>query len=401
MKSILFVDDEPFILEGLQRMLFPYKNQWAMSFVNSALEALELMAKRHFDVLVTDMRMPGMDGAQLLLEVKNRHPDTVRFLLSGQTDSDVLCRAVGDAHQFLAKPCKPAMLKDCVDRAFKLRDFIANDRLKSMVSQIGSMPTLPYTYSSLCDELRSQDSSMHRIGGIMETDPSMVAKLLQLVNSGFFGLRHRVTTASQAASLLGLQTIKSLVLVAGLFDPEAYGNPAQGFSLDMLWRHSLCVSRIVCLLCKMEGLSKSVSDDARTSGLLHDVGELILATSLPSEYNAITAHALEHQISLAESERAILGCTHAEIGGYLLGIWGLPDPVVEAVAFHHSPSNIIVSGLDPLGAVHVADVLAHELHQRDDMTTPPVVDISFLRSAGLEHRLAEWRAGCRKDIERG
>ncbi|HOT51753.1 MAG TPA: response regulator, partial [Candidatus Hydrogenedentes bacterium] len=127
MKSILFVDDEPNVLDGLRRMLFPMQREWEMAFARSGAQALEQLEARHFDVVVTDMRMPGMDGSRLLAEVKKRHPDTLRFVLSGQSDSETLYRSVGEAHQFLSKPCKPALLKECVDRAFALRELLSSD----------------------------------------------------------------------------------------------------------------------------------------------------------------------------------------------------------------------------------------------------------------------------------
>ena len=102
---ILFVDDEPLVLQGLQRMLRPMRNEWEMAFVESGRRALEEMATLPFQVVVSDMRMPGMNGAQFLSHVQELYPRTVRLILSGHADKDLIMKCVGTAHQFLAKPC--------------------------------------------------------------------------------------------------------------------------------------------------------------------------------------------------------------------------------------------------------------------------------------------------------
>ena len=253
MKSILFVDDEPNVLEGLQRMLFSLQREWTMAFASSGAEALELLEHRHFDVVISDMRMPGMDGCQLLAEIKIRRPDTLRFVLSGQSETEVVYRSVGEAHQFLSKPCKPKVLKECVDRAFALRELLTSDSLKAVVSQIRDLPPVPQLYAKLCETLKSPECSIADVGRVIETDPAMTAKILQVTNSAFFGLRRVVGTAVQAASLLGLNTIKGLVLATGLFAPMQGTRLPRGFSIDALWKHSIIVGVRAQAICQSEG----------------------------------------------------------------------------------------------------------------------------------------------------
>jgi HD-like signal output (HDOD) protein len=400
-RSILFVDDEPNILEGLQRMLFPLRREWRMAFASSGPRALELLEQSRFDVVVTDMRMPGMDGAQLLAEVKKRCPDTLRFVLSGQSESALVYRSVGEAHQFLSKPCKPKLLKECVDKAFALRDLLASDSLKAVVAQVRALPPVPQVYAKLWEVLKSTESSIADVGRVIETDPAMTAKILQVTNSAFFGLRRQVTTATQAASLLGLNTIKALVLTMGLFAPIEGSNLPPGFSLDALWKHSVLVGGYAQAICQVEQAPKEIAGDAYTAGLLHDAGKLVLATACSQDYAQVHDYANVNDVQLTDAEETLLGCTHAEIGAYLLGIWGLPHPIVEAVAYHHRPSDCVGTGLSPLTAVHAADVLAF-VRRKESFDYPvPQMDRVYLQKLGLEGHTAGWEGACANIDTRG
>ena len=394
MRSILFVDDEPNILEGLQRMLFPFQREWTMAFASSGLHALELLERSHFDVVVSDMRMPGMDGAQLLAEVKKRCPDTLRFVLSGQSESEVIYRSVGEAHQFLSKPCKPKLLKECVDKAFALRDLLASDSLKAVVAQIGALPPVPQVYAKLCAALKSPECSIAEVGHIVETDLAMTAKILQVTNSAFFGLRREVTTAAQAASLLGLNTIKALVLATGLFAPMQGARLPRGFSIDVLWKHSMIVGAYAQAICQTEDISKAVAGDAYTAGLLHDTGALVFASACTEDYVRVCDYAVINAVPLSDAEKEVLGCTHAEVGAYLLGIWGLPHSITESVAYHHRPADCVGSVFSPLTAVHAADVLAHARQEKPSEYPVPQMDTAYIEKFGLKERAAGWEQVC-------
>lgn len=392
-KRILFVDDEPNVLEGLERMLFPLRNEWQTAFAGSGAQALELMDKQPFDVVVTDMRMPGMDGAALLSEVMRRHPETVRFVLSGQSDRETIFRFVGPAHQFLAKPCDPKELKMCVDRAFALRDLLKSESLKRLVAQIHTLPALPEAYRKLTTELQSPDASIANVGKIIESDAGMTAKMLQLVNSAFFGVRRRVSSAAQAAAFLGLDNIRSLVLMSGAFSQAERSKLPARFPADAMWHHSMAVGTCAQAICKAEKAGEQVAKDAFTSGLLHDLGKLILAVVVRDQYTGVLDQVYNAGAPFKEAERSVLGCTHAEVGAYLLGIWGLPDSIVEAVAFHHAPSNCPVRSFCALTAVHAANAVQHEKDGPGPHPTP-LWDTDCIATLGLQDRVATWREIC-------
>jgi HD-like signal output (HDOD) protein len=390
MKRILFVDDEPRVLDGLRRMLRPMSKEWEMAFAQSGPEALDTLAERSFDVVVSDMRMPGMDGGQLLTEVMRRHPETVRIVLSGHSDKQMILRSVGPAHQYLAKPCDPELLKLVIARAYALRDVLSEVALREAISQIESLPSLPQLYVELVNELQSPDASVKKVGEIIRKDVGMTAKVLQLVNSAFFGLRRHVSDPAQAAGLLGLDTIQALVLSVQAFS-QFDDAGAAGLCLDTLWNHSMATGALARDICAAEGSEARESDHALMAGLLHDAGKLILAANLPERYRQVITLMRDAPVAQWEAERQVFGTTHAEVGAYLLGLWGLPNPIVEALAFHHRPSECMETSFAPLTAVHVADAVEHEAHAAMDGRDVSRLDTDYLERIGLAERLPAWR----------
>ncbi len=370
-------------------MLRNLRDEWDMSFADGGESALRLMEQQPFDVVVSDMRMPGMNGAQLLTEVMRRWPRTVRIVLSGQSDREMILRSVGPTHQYLAKPCDAEVLKGVVYRACELRDLLSDENLKTLVTRVASLPSLPDLYLQIVEEVQSPDASIQKIGDIIARDVGMTAKLLQLVNSAFFGLRRHVPHPAMAASLLGLDTVKALVLTAQVFSSFESGR-IRAFALDGLWRHSVAVGAIARKIAAAQNAEPQVVDFALLGGLLHDVGRLILAANLPAEYAQVCSASDGRGALLWQVEREKLGTTHGEVGAYLLGLWGLPDPIVEAVAYHHMPTRCLARGFTPLTAVHVADALELESHGGEGL--PAAEDTAgYLAREGLSERLESWR----------
>lgn len=393
MIRVLFVDDEVRVLDGLRRMLRPQRHEWEMEFVVSGQEALAAMGDNPADVVVSDMKMPGMDGVQLLSEVKRRHPESIRIVLSGQAERHAIVNVVDQTHQYLAKPCEPDVLKATIDRAHALRMVLRNDDLQRLVSQMDSLPSIPSLFEDVLEELSKPGPSLKRVGEIIESDIGMSATILKLVNSAFFGLKRSVSSVTSALQFLGLETINALVLGHGIFE-QFDESKIPGFSLDALWSHSLRTSRFAMAIATFEGLEKDVANQTFTAGMLHDTGKLVLASNVPEAYGRVIGALEECGGPTAPIEREILRATHGEVGAYLLGLWGLPDGVVEAVAFHTSPGDCIAPSLGALAIVHVADVLAHDQGSAEIPAEDLPLDHEYLRNLGLEQRWLEWRAAC-------
>jgi len=392
---VLFVDDEPRVLQGLKRMLYGMRNEWDMVFAESGEQALELFCQRPFDVIVTDMRMPGMNGAELLARVSEKYPDTIRFILSGHSDQNLILKSVGTAHQYLSKPCDAETLKNAVKRASELRKLLADESVSTLAKQIKTLPSFPKVYLDLMNELKSPDTSIQKIGEIISRDIGMTAKVLQLVNSAFFGLPRRVTDPAQAVSLLGLDVIKGLVFTVHIFS-ELKVDRAAGIDPDRLWRHSMNVGRLAKRVAA--SVSNEASGDALIAGLLHDAGKLMLAANVPEQYREAVERAKSEDKPMFEVENDVFGMSHAELGGYLLGLWAFPDTIVEALAYHHKPSLSAATELSPVLAVHVADAIDHECGVGGDGGCPQV-DLDHLESVGLRDQLPLWREICLQELE--
>lgn len=270
---------------------------------------------------------------------------------------------------------------------------LANDPLKQIVGSLKTLPSVPELYRELTALLQSDDASLEQAAKIISKDMGMVAKILQVVNSPLYGLRSAVSAPSQAVALLGLDTIKSMVLCSKVFE-QFDQTKIPFFSLDVLWLHGMTVGAHAKAIAKEAGADRNIQEETFTAGLLHDVGILILATNLPSQFTEMLAAMQQCGSFDWEAEQAALGCTHGELGGYLLGTWGLPDTIVEAVAFHHLPSRCTHSAFTPLAAVHVADVIEEEAESEARGLDPIPPDVDYLSACGLAGHLPVWRAIC-------
>jgi HD-like signal output (HDOD) protein len=391
-KRILFVDDEAVLLELYAAALEDEADRWEVSTCNDPRQALARLERESFDVLVSDMKMPGMTGAELIREAMARHPHMSRLILSGYADQEEIADCIGATHQFLAKPCDVTALKSTLARVSGLDTFLMDERLKALVAQCGALPSFPTLYIEVMGELASAEPSVERIGQIIAADPGMTAKILQLVNSAFFGVARKISNPVEAVQLLGVGTVRSLVLSVHLFSCFDRSR-LKGFSLDRLWNHSILTGTIARKIMQLEDAETAAADDAYIAGMLHDVGKLMLAANLPEPFQRALTLAAERGVPAIEAEREVFGATHAGVGAYLLGLWGLPAGIVEAVALHHSPGQSAVRGPGPLAVVHVANVLEHELNPPGSGEgRPPELEAAFLQSAGLAGRIDAWRA---------
>jgi HD-like signal output (HDOD) protein/ActR/RegA family two-component response regulator len=389
MQKLLFVDDEPLVLQGLRRSLHTMSRDWNMTFVESGDEALQVLDREPYDVIITDMRMPKMDGAQLLEEVKRRHPAMVRMVLSGQSSREAVLRSLSPTHQYMSKPCDPQDLKIKLAQAFAMRDLLENPKLKALVSGLKSIPSLPAVYDELMQELQSEDSSTARVGTIIAKDAGMTAKILQIANSAFLGLRCHISNPAQAVCMIGMDMVRALVVSVHVFS-QFEAKPSVSSRWEDLWEHSVAVASLSKRIAAAQKSIKVVLEDSFTAGLLHDVGKIILLAEMPAEYADILNRLVDRSLSLAELERDKIGCTHADVGAYLIGIWGLPHTLTQAVGFHDRPGLVVENRFSPLTATHVADAIVSEKHC--SATTQDVaLDRAYLAGLGIGDREAAWR----------
>lgn len=394
---VMFVDDEENVLSGLRRMLRSQRQVWDMQFAHGGANALEKLAEQPVDVLVSDMRMPGIDGAELLSRVAQLYPDTVRLVLSGQSEHEKIFRAIGPAHQFMSKPCESEVLINTIQRACGLQERLKKDSLKQVSAKIKTLPSLPSIYCDLVNELKSDEVSIDRVADIIGSDVAMTAKIMQLVNSSFFGLPQHISCPKHAVSLLGLSILQPLVLSADVFDQ--YEDPGiPGYSLEESVQHSLAVALAAKSIAEAEVGQGETVDDALIAGMMHDVGKLILAVNLTEQTAEAYSLAKRDGIPLWRAEALVMGTTHAEVGAHLLGLWGIPNPIVEAVAFHHRPVECGNREFSALTAVHVANVVQHAEYPSDDTETQLIADLDYLDACGLRGRLERWENAAQQGL---
>jgi HD-like signal output (HDOD) protein len=354
---ILFVDSDQNQLQALKRILHERKDRWQLRFATTAQEGLSIMQEQAIDIIVTDSKLNDSDGVMLLKEIQSRFPGTTRMLFSGDSLRNPAQEIVHHAHQFIAKPCHGHDLIQILETAVSLRGLLNNPAMESMIGSLGTLPTLPESYQELIDALQSDSTSLADIGKIVAKDIGMSAKLLQMVNSAFFGLPRQIASPEQAVTLLGIETVTSLVLGAGVFsriDPAVI----ESFRLNELWQHSQTISTLIRLLGQAHGLKRQQLELPVMAGLLHDLGKLILASQDTEEYRRIANQSDELTIPMFEAEAEALWCSHAGIGAYLMGLWGLPLSAVEAVANHHTLERQSTEHVDAL-LVYGANLLYH------------------------------------------
>ena len=351
--KILFVDDEPNVVMGYKRMLHPMRNEWEMYFANSGAEALDLLKKTETDIVISDMKMPQMDGAQLLSIIKNTYPGIIRIILSGYSEKEFIMKTSSSAHQFLAKPCKMDVLKNTIQRLINLHNLVLNKEIKQKITGLSNLPSLPLLYKQLDEELKSKIVAIKKIGDIISQDITMTAKILQMVNSAFFGLPQKIIDPVQAVNFLGMDTIKSLVLFHNLFSTFNNDSLIQNY-LQQIWVHSFKVAFGAKKIMEIRGESRQVLEKTFAAGLLHDIGKLVLVETKEYRDEILNCNDVlyrEHR----EFEQKIFGADHSIIGGYLLGLWGLPDYMIESTAFHHSPAAIVSDKFSIVNVIAIAD----------------------------------------------
>jgi HD-like signal output (HDOD) protein/CheY-like chemotaxis protein len=396
---IVFVDDEPHVLHGLRRSMGEMEDLWDMRYCHSAAEALALLEEQPADVVVSDMRMPQMDGAQFLEEVRHRYPQAIRVILSGYAETRSVLKTVEPTHIYLAKPCDPELLQTVIARPLALRRFMTGPALLAAVGGLSNLPSLPSVYHNLVAELARADSSAASVAKILSQDIAMTAEILKLTNSSFFAVGAQVTSALQAVKTLGLDTIQTLVLHVGIFR-QLDGSPMPAGMLADLTRYSLETAALAEAIIRDEGGEcAATAKAAYCAGLLSSIGALVFLDQDAERYGRCLA-AVGPGMSQDVAETAEFGASHGHVGAYLLGLWGFADAIVEAVAFSASPSLAPCPDNPVLLATHAACALGPRFPLLPpDGGEAERLDMAYLIGIRRDGRVRHWRelAGARPD----
>jgi len=391
--SVLFVDDEENVLRGLGRLLRSRRDVWDFRFASSGQSALEMLDQAPADVVVSDMRMPGMNGAELLARVQQKHPETVRIVLSGFAEKEAVLKTIGPSHRYLAKPVAENVLVESIENALRLRTLVSKSSIQRRVAGLSHLPTLPSIYLEILAELDAELGSADRLSAIIEKDIGITAQLLKLTNSAYFNLPQHSTNVKQAINVLGFDNVRATVLLAGVFEQFKTVGSEMISVVDRLAQRSLVIGIIARAIARHERWNPEMADQAFCAGLLAHVGTLVLIANDGNGFKEGMKLVEDGDAPLIDLEEKRFGASHPQLGAYLLGLWGFTDPIVEAVAFHHQPSRFTEKNIDVLTAVHVAQYFAREERgtPRTGRRIAEGLDEAYVRSAALAEKLPVWQ----------
>jgi HD-like signal output (HDOD) protein/ActR/RegA family two-component response regulator len=373
--AVLLVDDDAFVLDALSDVIAARRPAWDVMKASTTQGALLRLSGGDVDAVVVDIGLDEDDGVDTLERVRKDFPGVFRAVLSGTVDLRSRSRAAVAAHRYLSKPCDSTRLIEIIEQSLSVRGLLHSPSVRAVLGEIGSLPAAPGCYAALTRALEDPRTPLSKIAAIVEQDVAICAKVMQFANSGLFSLGRPISDVQSAVGYLGLELLRALVLSAGalrLFQPR----DGQRFSAFALAEHGLAVAEAARSLAD----GRLPTTDVFVTAMLHDIGKLVLATYLPLQFEAAATRAEATKRPIHFVERELYGYSHAEVGAYLLGLWGLPSAVVEAVAFHHDP------GLFPHDSLHLIDVIAagdfivrRTLVHDDAPNSLSALDLSHLR----------------------
>jgi HD-like signal output (HDOD) protein/CheY-like chemotaxis protein len=389
-RSIYIVDDQPQVLEIAVAIVEAMMPQAVVTGFGEPLKALEAVKTCPPDMIISDQRMPGMSGSQLLEATRVAAPGTLRIIMCGFVGLDHLTE-ITSAHQYVAKPFDALQLRTLLERTFAAHDRVGDPHLKTVVTSLRSLPSLPQVHHSLMVELRNEQGESSAIGHMVAQDAGLSAKVLQLANSSLFGRDYLVTSPVEAVICLGTSMVSAVVLSQTLFKHyHAHADPE--FSITRVWNHCWETAALAQSYCQQQGLPRAAREEAFLTGLLHETGRLILLDNFPEQYKGACAAARQAGSPLEPRLREVFQAAPCEIGAYLLDLWGMPNSVVAAVSLLEHPEKENAAGFTIASSLHIADHVATKESPPDPFPAAEW-NVAYLRSIGCSEDLQHWTRG--------
>ncbi|MBD5778529.1 HDOD domain-containing protein [Pelagicoccus sp. NFK12] len=386
---ILIIDEDPHALQSYREALAPKAGQWQIEYAASSEEALKSAHSQKPNIVIASLSIADGHGAELLAQFEKVAPDAQRFITATQSEKPKLEETFGSSFQYLPSPCPAPRLITEIQRCFAIDNWLGNPRVKQLVAKMGEFPSLPPIYLKVVNALNSRHADTSTIAQAISGDLAISAKVLQTVNSSFYGFDEKIANISEAINILGTDCVKNLVLAIQVFNSIGHSKEHKAIT-DELWHHSMSVAVAARRLAAYETKNDKIAEEAYTAGLMHDIGKLILLNADPAGTAEARKLASEKSIPLAEAEDQVIGCNHAETGAYVLARWGMPANLTEAVALHHEPVNSFGKSFSALAAVHVANAIVHHRQKPDHPSA--TLSEAFLVEIGKSDSWETWLA---------
>jgi len=361
---IAFLIENNNFCKWLKKSMKDFKQDHVFLFFENENEVWDAVEDKEIDVIFAEIFMEDFDGLQFFESMRKEHPEIIRILLIDQHDESFVLKAYDCAHQLLDKMTTPNELMYTIDRALRLGKLLANEDLRRIISGLDSLPVMSDTYLRLIRAIQSPHTSFKEIGKIISEDASLTAKILQIANSPIYASHEKITNPMQAAVLLGINTIKALIIFVAVFSRSNTGSILKRDIKKEIENHSFRVAEKSREVIAQLSCDKETIDSVFICGLLHDFGKIILL-EIKEEYINMLKTVKDINSTILERERDLFGTTHTEIGAYLLGLWGLPDSIIEAVGNHHNPIQVDEEFVAVVAALHIANVLETEQDVKD------------------------------------
>lgn len=259
------------------------------------------------------------------------------------------------------------------------------ERVRRLVEKIQGLPTLPAMLSTINKMVLNPRTSAKEIAQVISTDPVLTSKVLQVVNSPFYGFPNRITTVTHAIVILGFNTMKSIVLSSTIFDLFRKEGRVGGLDRAEFWKHSIACGAAAKTLGRRLGYA--ALEEIFIAGLLHDIGKIVLDQFLHEKFSLALDQARLRHILLVEAEQEVLGVTHADVGGWLFEKWSLTKGLVETTRCHHNTA-LARESQKLAEIIHVADILARAIRfgNGGDARIPTLIEGAW-KSLGLSETI--------------
>ncbi len=388
--KILVFDEDRDNLLTLKSRYHPLESNYSIEYLDDPTR-LRLMLKNQYDVFACKTSLYDHMALDVLDTLKEHHPNTIRIIIADSDQQLQRLQSTGSAHRYLGQDHGVEDIKLALDNIFGLNEIVSNPKLKSFVHNMHSLPTLPYIYTEIMRKLKNPDITAREIGALIEKDISLTAEILRIVNSSYYAIRNKISEPSQAVVMLGLTAVRDIVLSLFLYNHFKVRN-FKGISFKSVWNHSLATAGFARKIAQLNSLNDCNLGEVFVAGLLNCVGMLFMAQEYPEDYFQVVLRAERDRILLLDAEESVFEFNHNEMGAYLMGLWGLSDSIVRAIAFSDTIEKVMEPKINHPLIIYLAKRIDFQKHPHWCKGEIPVIDLERLEGLPYFGEIQIWLA---------